>query len=140
MENQIWRKRVPIDRLEYWDQCGLTDPYRLLLAISAIGKDIFQVPWNKGLITKIEVMGELRIHSISKFGNISKDKLKSIGWTLSENRIIIKHNDFVFVVYHLLWLGCSRIEIKYHRIRCIMCGMNLPGEHLYFCIYNILNQ
>ena len=123
-----------MDRLAYWDQCGLTDPYRLLLAISAIGKNLLQVPWNKGLITKIEVIYELHISSISKFGNISNDKLRSIGWTLFENRIIIKHNDFVYVVYHLLWLGCSRIEIKYCRT-CIMCGINLPGEHLYFCIY-----
>jgi hypothetical protein len=113
-ENQIWRKRVPMDRLEYWDQCGLTDPYRLLLAISAIGKDLLQLPFDNEMRAHIEICGSIVMEDISVYGDYPKDAIESLGWetTAYHTCIHIQFEDIVTVIYHLLTIGYTKIYLK----------------------------
>jgi hypothetical protein len=97
-ENQIWRKRVPIDRLEYWDQCGLTDPYRLLLAISAIGKTELILPWDNDIKAEVSIN-----HKGDIIGNVFIfDKKRKKGE-------YIKSTNIVATTYQLLEMKCTRI-------------------------------
>jgi hypothetical protein len=128
MENEIWRRRVPKDRLEYWDQCGLIDPYRLLLAIFAIGKDELQLPWDNGLVADIEV----------KDGLVTRVKGKHLN--------IVDHisSDFISTVYHLLWIKCTRIHFN-SPVKCHSCWSFYPAfmdptNNLYFCNHLCQNK
>jgi hypothetical protein len=97
-KNQIWRRRVPIDRLEYWDQCRLTDPYRLLLAISAIGKDIFVLPWMNFKRAEISIDDKGDI-----IGNVFIFDTK---WRKGK---YIKSTDIIATTYRVLKMKCTTI-------------------------------
>jgi hypothetical protein len=115
-ENQIWRKRVPIDILGYWDQCGLTDPYRLLLAISAIGKIELILPWKNDTRAEMLVDEENDAFGIPKCTDsvFMFDKERRIGAYIKPT------TNVVATTYHLLGMRCTRIV--YYTCPTLQCG------------------
>jgi hypothetical protein len=105
-KNQIWRKRVPIDRLDYWDQCELTDPYRLLLAISVIGKIELIIPWRNDIRAEMildEEVDSFGIHKVTDDVTIFKN-------LNNQKRFVKSSSNVVSITYRLLDMRCTKIE------------------------------
>ena len=66
---------------------------------------------------------------------------RSIGWDIYQNVIDHKSTDFISIVYHLLWIKCTKINFKSpDRFKCHSCGGFYPAfmdptNNLYFCNY-----
>lgn len=103
-QNQIWRKCVL--QTDYWDHCGLTDdPYRLLLAFSAIGKEVLNMPWSND--TRAEMLVDTEVN---EFGipNIYNDTVNLFDKKGKRSKRI-KPTNIVETTYHLLGMGYTRI-------------------------------
>jgi hypothetical protein len=104
--------------LEYWDQCGLIDPYRLLLAIFAIGKDELQLPWSKNDIRAVIVVDdEIDNYGINKVIRVH----------MSDNKVIMTYKNLVTAMYCLLRSKYTWIEYSiYPPLECVTCCCITP--------------